>query len=173
MAAREDAAIQPGTQFLSSGQVLHFVLEHGDAGIIAPEQRRTYDSIVRSNVGCSMSASGLTGQLSPIQARTHHLTDWCSCRCPGPTNPLQIPPPTRRDRTYMGTHHHSKGGRSARWTLDTIGGLRGSTFPTGTRAPEPESSIRSIRWSFRASRKEESCAKSQLCTSSRRFSLYD
>lgn len=65
MAAKDDGTIQPETwQSFSSGEVLHFVLENRNAGVIAPEQRRTYDSIIRSNVG-SMSTPGLTGQLSP------------------------------------------------------------------------------------------------------------
>lgn len=44
-----------------AGGVIPFQLENGHAGVIAAEERRTYDHIVHSNCG-SIVATGLTGQ---------------------------------------------------------------------------------------------------------------
>lgn len=43
-----------------AGGVIPYTLENGHAGVIATEERRTYDHILHSNIG-SIAATGLTG----------------------------------------------------------------------------------------------------------------
>ena len=60
MAATNYGAAVSGSQSLLFGGTLSFALTNGDTGIIAPEERRTYDHIIHSNVG-AFPAAGLTG----------------------------------------------------------------------------------------------------------------
>lgn len=60
MAATNNGAAVSGSQSLLFGGTLSFALTNGDTGIIAPEERRTYDHIIHSNVG-AFPAAGLTG----------------------------------------------------------------------------------------------------------------
>lgn len=50
----------PGQNAIARG-VLSFTLEDGTTGIISPEERRTYDHIICTNVGV-FPTHGLTGQ---------------------------------------------------------------------------------------------------------------
>ena len=60
MAQARQVSLPPGEGLLD-GDFLHFTLKDGYVGVIASEERRTYEHIIHSNLGRA-AGLGLTGQ---------------------------------------------------------------------------------------------------------------
>lgn len=89
MAAKHEGVPSATRQSLLAGGVIHFALEDGHTGVIAPEERRTYDYIIHSN-SRNTALIGLTGQQYCRQFMIFYKTDSSKSRCPSQTHPVKI-----------------------------------------------------------------------------------